>query len=113
MKMALIRIALLMFCLWPFVSVAADLGYIKADKSKGTLTSTMRQGSWYVSARQFCFAFGCRVFYQWANHRVVIQNTEQRGGAIVSSLTRLALVDGKVLDFKGRVLSEIGEGYLL
>src|SRR3954470_9979787 len=76
----------------------ADWQYVpkSAGLRKGTLTTTTKDGATYVSMRQFCFALGCRVLYQWANHRAIIQNWKnpaQKLGAIVSSITRIAIID--------------------
>ncbi|MBI3543598.1 MAG: N-acetylmuramoyl-L-alanine amidase [Deltaproteobacteria bacterium] len=84
-----------------------------ADNAEGSVTVSVRNGATFVSARQFCFALGCSVFYQWASHRAVIQNKTERTGAIVSSLTSVALVEGHVVDFDGEVVSDEREGYLL
>ena len=92
----------------------ADWDYIRApDQARGTITLSGRQGVTYVSARQFCYAFGCRVFYQWANFRAIIQNPREHTGAVISSLTRVALIDGNVIDFEGGIVSDLREGYLL
>src|SRR4051794_5150922 len=108
-------VAFLMLMATSFGGIAhADWEYVRADdKARGTITLSGRQGAIYVSTRQFCYAFGCRVFYQWANFRAVIQNPNEHAGAVVSSLTHVALVDGNVIEFEGRVLSDLGEGYLL
>src|SRR5687768_3960792 len=93
---------------------AVEWTYVRAEpKAKGTLTVFRRDGTPLVSAKQLCFALGCRVFYQWANHRAIIQNPRAKLGAIVSSVTHVALVDGKVVEFSGDVVSDIKEGYLL
>jgi N-acetylmuramoyl-L-alanine amidase len=100
--------------LWAAKPAEAGWSYKKlGGKKPGTLSTVSRKGAEYVSLRQFCFALGCKAFYQWANYRVVIQNPSTHEGAIVSRLAHVALVDGKAVDFDGDVLSEEREGYLL
>lgn len=106
--------SLAMFALLGPVRARAEWDYVRAGSdARGALTLAMRSGELYVSARQFCYAFGCRVIYQWANHRAVIQNPDKRLAAILSPLTGIALIDGRILDFEGQILSELREGYLL
>lgn len=92
---------------------SAEWEYVRASGGKGTLTVKLKQGKPYVSVKQFCFALGCKAFYQWANHKAVIQNVKAKSGAVVSSITHVALVDGKVVYFDGDILSDLNEGYLL
>lgn len=98
-----------------FSSARADWAYQRYgdEAASGTLTVSSRFGAPTVSIKQFCYAFKCRVFYQWANHRAIIQNNDQHLGAIVSSITHIAIVDGSVIDFSGSVISDLREGYVL
>lgn len=93
----------------------AEWEYIRIGKNEGngTLTVRPKSGKTYVSVKQFCFALGCKAFYQWASHKAIIQNPDIKRGAVVSSITHIALVDGKIVDFEGDVLSDLREGYLL
>lgn len=105
------------FLLSAFCPMAnAEWEYVRAeDKGKGTLTVSTRRAATgaLISVRQFCYAFGCRVLYQWSNYRAVIQNPEEQVSGIVSALTGIAIVDGRVIDFEGQVVSDLREGYLL
>ncbi|MEW6055430.1 MAG: N-acetylmuramoyl-L-alanine amidase [Bdellovibrionota bacterium] len=92
---------------WHFVSPGKD------RQARGTLSTVKKKNQTYVSVKQFCYALGCQTLYQWPQHRVIIQNRQERLSAIVSSLTHVALVDGKIVDFEGVILSHGGEGYLL
>lgn len=94
----------------------ADWEYVYTtpkSEAKSTLTTTLRGSERYVSMKQFCFAFGCRVIYRWADHKAVIENSAKKTSAIVSSIAKTALVDGHVISFEPSVISDLREGYLL
>jgi N-acetylmuramoyl-L-alanine amidase len=98
----------------PNAAIRKEYLFKKQDASeKSTLTTSVRDGQTYVSVKQFCFSLSCRVVYRWADHKAVIENPRTRTSAIVSSVAHLALVDGRVIEFEGKILSEIREGYLL
>lgn len=81
--------------------------------ARGTLTVSKRGAVEFVTARQFCFALGCRIFYQWPSQRAFINNPSTNRGAIVSPLADFALVDGQLVDFDGSLAEDDSEGYLL
>lgn len=103
------------FCFVTRMADAAEWHYAPAAANlrPGVLTTVDRGAFAVVSIRQFCFAFGCRVLYQWANHRAVVRNPATISSAVLSSLTHIALVDGKIVEFDGNIVSDLKEGYLL
>jgi len=109
----LAQLAVLAFSL----SVRADWQYVRTSSSapaKGTLTTSLRGAKTYVSVRQFCYALGCKTLYQWASQRVVVKSPEgAQRSALLSAVTRVALIDGRVLEFEDSLLSEAAEGYLM
>lgn len=98
---------------------APTLSYKRANEDgakaarEGRMTVLTLDGQKYVPLQQLCGALGCKALYQWAKHRVVIENPRPRHAALVSHLTPIWIRDGQVQRYEGRVLVTADQGYLL
>ncbi len=111
----MIRIVFILTLLCNALVAAQAVAGWKAVPASGEQTldlMIMQRGDQdYISLKTFCRTFKCKVVYQWASHRVLIQNA--KSGAIVSALTQSAIVDGNLVEFQSKVISDPKIGYLL
>ena len=84
-----------------------------SDDKPGTLTAVLLNGTNYVSVPQFCGALGCHVVYQWAKQKLILENPRTHKVALISSLTRVAIIDGEVVDLSAPILLNLQQGYVL
>ena len=82
----MIRIVfILTLLLIPFGASASWKAVPSAGDQTVDLMIVQRGDQDYVALKTFCRTFKCKFVYQWASHRVVIQNPLKKSGAIVSS----------------------------
>ncbi len=67
---------------------------------KGTLAVTKRKinekESEWVNLKQFCLTLKCTTIHQWSAHKIIIKNPYEKINAVLSSLTKTMIVNGKI-----------------
>ncbi|MGE4231815.1 MAG: N-acetylmuramoyl-L-alanine amidase [Bacteriovoracia bacterium] len=99
-----------------FISLAAQ-GQQEVPKSIWKLYKTgQTKGKDVVtttpSLTQFCGWMGCQVFYDWPRQRAVVKNLKENTSAIISSATKVAIADGKLIELS-KPIEVDSSGYLI
>ncbi len=79
----------------------------------GALTVLSLGGQRMVPVKQFCGSLGCRAFYRWDRQKLVISNPLRKSTAVLSPLTPLMDIDGRVRRYQGTIEVTRDQGYLL
>ena len=64
------------------------------------------EGEQYVNLDAFCKHLECTVHYQWTQYKVFLKNPKNGVTAVLSTITKLALIDGQVLRLDRQILRQ-------